>query len=62
MRIAIYHGNFASVARGGEVAALDMARVLRELGHEVDLYASLLDRDVLRLACEGASQCLIVPE
>ena len=57
MKIAVYHGNFASVAGGGEVAALKLVKALKELGHEVDLYTSFLDEEVARLVCENVGIC-----
>ncbi len=42
MRIALLHTAFEE-AGGGERLAISMARALRELGHEVDLYTTFLD-------------------
>jgi hypothetical protein len=42
MRIALVHAFFDD-AGGNERLALEMYRALRELGHEVDLYAAHLD-------------------
>lgn len=55
MRIAIYHGSFATEAGGGEVAALRAAKALIEAGHEVDLYTSLVDKKVMQLIYENAN-------
>ena len=59
MRIAIYHGNFESVAGGGEVAALRAAKALKEMGHEVDLYTNKVKLDVMRQVCENAGVCIL---
>ena len=58
MRIAIYHGSFATGAGGSEVFALRAAAALKEMGHEVDLYTSVLDKDELLAACEYAGVCI----
>ena len=57
MRIAVYHPDFSSNAGGGELAALGAVRALSELGHEVELLASSVDRDVLSALCSSDSAC-----
>lgn len=58
MRIAVYHGSFAIGAGGSEVFALRATAALKEMGHEVDLYTSDLDKDKLLATCENAGVCV----
>ena len=58
MRIALVHTHLL-VAGGGERLLLDMYRALKDLGHEVDLYAAYLDERVWQVITDGMGD---VPE
>jgi len=55
MRVALVHAIF-DMAGGAENLTLNMYRALRELGHEVDLYAAHVDERVWRTITDGAAE------
>ena len=55
MRIALVHAMF-DLAGGAENLTLNMYRALRELGHEVDLYAAHVDERAWRTITDGAAE------
>ena len=55
MRVALVHAMF-DLAGGAENLALNMYRALRELGHEVDLYAAHVDERAWRTITDGAAE------
>ncbi|MFP3172448.1 MAG: glycosyltransferase family 4 protein [Acidilobus sp.] len=55
MRVALVHAMF-DLAGGAENLALNMYRALRELGHEVDLYAAHVDERAWRTLADGATE------
>jgi len=55
MRVALVHAMF-DLAGGAENLTLNMYRALRELGHEVDLYAAHVDERVWRTITDGAAE------
>jgi len=54
MRVALVHAMF-DLAGGAENLTLNMYRALRELGHEVDLYAAHVDERAWRTITDGAT-------
>ncbi|MCG2874977.1 MAG: glycosyltransferase family 4 protein [Acidilobus sp.] len=54
MRVALVHAMF-DLAGGAENLTLNMYRALRELGHEVDLYAAHVDERAWRTLADGAA-------
>jgi len=55
MRVALVHAMF-DLAGGAENLTLNMYRALRELGHEVDLYAAHVDERAWRTITDGAAE------
>jgi len=55
MRVALVHAMFDLVG-GAENLTLNMYRALRELGHEVDLYAAHVDERAWRTITDGAAE------
>jgi len=55
MRVALVHAIF-DMAGGAENLTLNMYRALRELGHEVDLYAAHVDERAWRTITDGAAE------
>jgi len=55
MRVALVHAMF-DLAGGAENLTLNMYRALRELGHEVDLYAAHVDERAWRTIIDGAAE------
>jgi len=64
LRIALVHAFFDD-AGGNERLALDMYRALRELGHEVDLYAAHVNErawEVLTSGMKGVPRPVVLGE